>query len=81
MPHEAIEVRRLATKDTISRESLEDGLEGDAHGDWLTVLLITQSPAAVILTVYDPDSLQEMIWTGDPLYTVCRSTEDTVDSG
>jgi hypothetical protein len=75
MPHEAIQARRLRTKDTVTKESLADGLEGDALSDWLTILLITQSPTTVILTVYDPDTLQEIVWTGEPDHTVYRSAE------
>jgi hypothetical protein len=75
MPYEAIQVRKLRPDDSVTARSLSDGLEGDAHGEWLTIVLITQSPAKVILTVYDPDSRQEILWTGDPLHTVDRSVE------
>jgi hypothetical protein len=73
--YEEIQVRKLHTEDTVTRQSLVDGLEEEACGDWLTILLITKSPATVILTVYDPDTRREMVWSGDPLHTVYRSTD------
>jgi hypothetical protein len=73
--YEEIQVRKLRTEDTVTRQSLVDGLEEEARGDWLTILLITKSPATVILTVYDPDTRREMVWSGDPLHTVYRSTD------
>jgi hypothetical protein len=74
MPHEVIQVRRLCPNDKVARQSLVDGLEGDARSDWLTVVFITQTSVRVFLTVYDPDNLQDLTWTGDPLLTVHRST-------
>ena len=75
MPHEVIQARRLCPNDKVARHSLAAGLEGDARSDWLTVVFITQTLGRVFLTVYDPDTLQDLIWTGDPLLTVHRSTE------
>jgi len=75
MPHEVIQVRRLCPNDKVGRQSLVDGLEGDARSDWLTVVFITQTSVRVFLTVYDPGTQQDLTWTGDPLLTVHRSTE------
>ena len=75
MTHEVIQVRRLCPDDKVARQSLVDGLAGDAGSDWLTVVFITQTSVRVFLTVYDPDTLQELAWTGDPLLAVHRSTE------
>src|ERR1700712_3276781 len=69
--YEQIQVRKLRTEDTVTRQSLVDGLEEEARGDWLTILLITKSPATVILTVYDPDSGGR--WSGPATHST-RST-------
>ena len=75
MPYEAIQVRKLRPDDTVTTRSLADGLERDVRGEWVTIVLVTASPATVILTVYDPDTRREVLWTGDPLHTVDRSVE------